>query len=92
MHQGQRGGKFWVKVLTELRDGFERGDTLLHRGTASLTTEPDRFLLGELRSWAGLAGGIRDAVRPLRRKQTAKKSGTGPLRTAARRTRLDRSP
>ncbi len=41
---------FWLKVLTDLSDGSERGDTLLHQGTASLTTEPDRFLLGELRS------------------------------------------
>ena len=51
---------FWLKVLTDLSDGSERGDTLLHRGTASLTTEPDRFLPGKLRSWAGVAGGFRD--------------------------------
>lgn len=58
--EANAGAKFWLKVLTDLSDGSERGDTLLHRGTASLTTEPDRFLPGKPRSWAGVAGGFRD--------------------------------
>jgi hypothetical protein len=86
------GPRTYVGAFTELRESFAWGDVLLHPGTGSLTAVPDRFLLGELRSSTGFGGGLRDALRSLRGRQTAKDPGTGSLRTAARRARLEPQP